>query len=94
MPKIDADRISALSDESSVDLEQVELESVQRAEPDGLEVGDYVQWDSSGGTARGQIDRIERDGQIDVPNADVVVNGTEEDPAALITVFREGEEGW
>ncbi len=99
MPKIDADRISAVSEESSVDLEQVELEapaeeSVERAKPDGLKVGDFVQWESSGGTARGQIDRIERDGQIDVPNADVVINGTEDDPAALITVFREGEEGW
>jgi HK97 family phage major capsid protein/HK97 family phage prohead protease len=99
MAKIDADRISALSEESSVDLEQVELEapaeeSVERAKPDGLKVGDFVQWGSSGGTARGQIDRIERDGQIDVPNADVVINGTEDDPAALITVFREGDEGW
>ena len=30
-----------------------------RAEPDGLSVGDFVQWDSSGGTARGKIDSIE-----------------------------------
>ena len=33
-----------------------------RAEPDELSVGDFVQWDSSGGTAKGKIDSIERDG--------------------------------
>lgn len=65
-----------------------------RVEPDGLSVGDYVQWDSSGGQAYGRVERIERDGQINVPDADVVVNGDAEDPAALIEVYREGEEGW
>jgi HK97 family phage major capsid protein/HK97 family phage prohead protease len=82
------------------DFDPIEFEEAtgdgeaDRAKPDGLKVGDFVQWDSSGGTARGQIDRIERDGQIDVPNAEVVINGTPDDPAALITVFREGEQGW
>lgn len=65
-----------------------------RVEPDGLSVGDYVQWDSSGGQAYGRVERIERDGQINVPDADVVVNGDAEDPAALIEVYRESEEGW
>jgi hypothetical protein len=66
----------------------------KRAEPDELSVGDYVAWDSSGGEAYGQIERIERDGQINVPDSDFTVSGTEEDPAALIMVYREGEEGW
>lgn len=65
-----------------------------RVEPDGLSVGDYVEWNSSGGQAYGRVERIERDGQINVPDADVVVNGDAEDPAALIEVYREGEEGW
>jgi hypothetical protein len=64
-----------------------------RAEPDELDVGDFVEWDSSGGTARGEITQIERDGTIDVPGADFSVTGTPEDPAALITVMRENEEG-
>lgn len=68
--------------------------SEQRAEPDELSVGDYVEWNSSGGEAYGQIERIERDGQIDVPDADVTINGDAEDPAALIEVYREGEDGW
>lgn len=68
--------------------------SEQRAEPDELSVGDYVEWDSSGGEAYGRVERIERDGQIDVPDADVTINGDAEDPAALIEVYREGEDGW
>lgn len=68
--------------------------SEQRAEPDELSVGDYVEWDSSGGEAYGRVERIERDGQIDVPGADVTINGDAEDPAALIEVYREGEDGW
>lgn len=65
-----------------------------RAEPDELSVGDFVRWRSSGGTARGRIVRIVRDGSINVPNADVVINGTPEDPAALIAIYREGADGW
>jgi hypothetical protein len=32
-----------------------------RAAADALKVGDFVSWDSSGGTARGKITRISRD---------------------------------
>ena len=59
-----------------------------RAEPDELVVGDFVEWDSSGGMARGQIERIERDGTINVPDSEFTVNGTEDDPAALIRIYR------
>jgi HK97 family phage major capsid protein len=85
------DTNSGMIDSESED--QAMTEEV-RAEPDELSVGDYVEWDSSGGEAYGRIDRIERDGQIDVPDADVVINGDAEDPAALIEVYREGEEGY
>jgi HK97 family phage major capsid protein len=65
-----------------------------RAAPDALSIGDFVRWDSSGGLARGRIERIVRDGEINVPNSDFTVTGTPEDPAALIRIFRENEEGW
>jgi HK97 family phage prohead protease len=65
----------------------------ERAAPDALEVGDSVSWNSSGGRARGVIERIERDGRINVPNTDFAITGTEDDPAALIRVYREGEDG-
>lgn len=80
-----ADRIQAIRDRSM---------ETNRAEPDELSVGDFVQWDSSGGQAKGKIDRIERDGSIDVPDSEFTINGDDENPAALITVYREGEEGW
>lgn len=59
-----------------------------------FKVGDYVSWNSSGGTARGQIERIEVDGEINVPDSDFVITGTTEEPAALIVVWREGVDGW
>ena len=66
-------------------------DSENRAAPDALKVGDFVRWNSSGGTARGQIDRIERDGTIDVPDSSFTITGTADDPAALITLYRDGE---
>ena len=66
----------------------------KRAAPDELEVGDFVRWDSSGGTAQGRITRIVRDGEIDVPDSTFTITGTPDDPAALIRLYREGEDGW
>jgi len=41
--------------------------------------------------ARGRISRVERDGKIDVPDSSFTITGTAEDPAALITLYRDGE---
>jgi len=70
------------------------FERQNRAQPDELEVGDFVRWESSGGTAQGRIERIERDGRIAVPDSDFTIIGEEDDPAALIRIYQEGEEGW
>jgi len=82
------------SDMIDVESEVTDMADEQRAEPDGLSVGDYVEWNSSGGQAYGRVDRIERDGEINVPDADATANGNADDPAALIEVYREGEDGW
>jgi HK97 family phage prohead protease len=66
----------------------------ERAAPDALSVDDFVSWNTSGGRTRGQIERIERNGTINVPNSSFNIEGTEDDPAALIRIWREGEEGW
>ena len=66
----------------------------ERARPDELRIGDFVSWNSSGGRARGRIVRIVRDGTINVPDSDFTIEGTEDDPAALIRIFREQEDGW
>ena len=74
-------------------IEERAMETEKRAEPDELSVGDFVSWNSSGGRARGKIERIERDGSINVPDSEFTVNGTEDDPAALIRVYdSEGNE--
>jgi HK97 family phage prohead protease len=59
-----------------------------KAEPNGLKTSDFVTWRASGGRAYGRIERIERDGEIDVPNSSFTITGTPEDPAALIRVYR------
>lgn len=66
----------------------------ERAEPGSLKVGDFVEWDSSGGTARGKITRIAREGVIDVPDSSFTINASEEDPAALIRVYRKDGDGY
>lgn len=63
----------------------------RKAAPDALKVGDFVSWNSSGGRARGRITRIERNGRLEIPNSSFSVTGTEDDPAALIRVYRNGE---
>ena len=68
-----------------------EMDIETRAEAGDLKVGDMVSWQSSGGRARGKIDRIIRDGSIDVPDSDFTITGTEDNPAALITLYRDGE---
>ena len=62
-----------------------------RAIPDALKIGDFVSWNSAGGRARGKIIKIERDGKINIPNSELTITGTEDDPAALIQVYRSGE---
>jgi HK97 family phage major capsid protein len=64
----------------------------ERAAPDALKVGDFVSWNTAGGRARGKIESIERDGTINIPDSDFTVTGSEDDPAALIRVYRGGEE--
>lgn len=82
------------SDTLSPDIEDEIMTDEVRAEPDGLRVGDFVSWNSSGGEAYGKIERIERDGSINVPDSDFTINGDADDPAALIEVYREGEDGY
>jgi HK97 family phage portal protein len=66
----------------------------ERAESGTVAEGDYVSWGSSGGRARGRIDYVMGDGTLDVPGTDFKVDSTEDDPAALITVYEEVSGGW
>jgi uncharacterized protein len=66
----------------------------ERVAPDAVKVGDYVSWGSSGGTARGRITRIVRSGTLSVPDTDFTLNADDENPAALIRVYRPDGDGW
>lgn len=61
---------------------------------ENVSIGDFVSWQSSGGTARGKIERIERDGIINIPNSSFTVEGTNDDPAALIRIYKEQDDGF
>lgn len=59
------------------------------AKPEDLKVGDFVSWNSSGGRARGKITKKITKGAV--PDIDVKVEGTEDDPAYQIRVYRDNE---
>ena len=57
-------------------------------------VGDFVEWDSSGGTARGRIEHVMREGVLGIPNSTFSITAEEGDPAVLIRVYRELRDGY
>jgi len=58
---------------------------------DSVRVGQMVSWNSSGGTARGKVKRIITSGSYNVPGSDFTINGTPENPAVVITLYRDGK---
>jgi HK97 family phage major capsid protein/HK97 family phage prohead protease len=74
-------------------VEEIENAAVteKRAAPDALKEGDFVSWNSSGGRARGRIEHVMREGTLGVPDTEFSIDATEEDPAALIRIYRDGE---
>ena len=66
----------------------------QKAKPEDVKIGDFVSWNSSGGTARGKIEYIMRDGNLGVPESSFSIDATPEDPAALIRIYKKGTDGW
>ena len=64
-----------------------------KAATDSFKVGDFVSWRASGGRAFGKIEKIVRDGEINVPDSSFTISGKPDDPAALIRIYRkEGTE--
>lgn len=56
-----------------------------------VSVGDMVSWQSSGGKAEGKVLRIARSGRINVPDSSFNIQATEDEPAALIVLYRDGK---
>ena len=107
--KLDEDSIKALRDylaelldmegeEDDEDEEYEEEEEEEDIEEDSVRavdvVGDFVEWDSSGGTARGRIEHVMREGVLGIPDTDFSITAEEGDPAILIRVYREVRDGW
>ena len=83
------DSVADMGDEAMPDEE-----FMTRALPDELEIGDFVSWRASGGRARGRITRIVRDGELTAPESDFTISGTPDDPAAMIRIYEQTEDGW
>jgi hypothetical protein len=71
------------------DIISLAQESLTKASK--LKTGDSVSWNSSGGTARGKITKIITSGSENVPDSSFKITGTEDDPGALIRLYREQE---
>lgn len=94
LSKFTAAEARAWLDDRDYEVMEFEEATGDRAKPDDLKVGDFVSWNSSGGRARGKIERVVRDGTIDVPDSSFSIEGDEDDPAALIQVYRPSDDGW
>ncbi len=57
-------------------------------------VGSYVSWSSSGGRARGRVERVSTNRPIPVPDSSFTIDASEDDPAVLIRLWEETSEGW
>ena len=64
---------------------------LEMSKASSVRVGQMVSWNSSGGTARGKVVRVVRNGSINVPNYDFTITGTPDNPAALIRIYRDGK---
>jgi HK97 family phage prohead protease len=99
--KLDEDSVKALrdylaelldddDDDQDEEIEEIELDSARAVDV----VGDFVEWDSSGGTAQGRIEHVMREGVLGIPDSDFSITAEEDDPAILIRVYREIRNGW
>jgi len=87
---LDSEDDEDMDDEQEDDIEEIEFESARAVDV----VGDFVEWDSSGGTARGRIEHVMREGVLGIPDSDFSITAEEDDPAILIRVYREVRDGW
>lgn len=78
--------LAMLNDQERIEKAFAELEKAYKPK-----VGDMVSWNSSGGRATGKVTRIVRDGSMSVPNTSFTLNGTEDNPAVMIKLYRDGE---
>ena len=74
---------------ADVQLYAEALPAVEKAT--SVKQGDMVSWNSSGGKAQGKVVRVVSSGKINVPDSSFSIAGSEDDPAALIQLYRDGK---
>lgn len=78
--------LAMLNDQERVEKAFEELEKAYKPK-----VGDMVTWNSSGGKASGKVTKIVTDGSMSVPDTSFTLKGTEENPAVMIKLYRDGK---
>lgn len=78
--------LSMLNDQSLIEKALEELQKAYKPK-----VGDMVTWNSSGGMATGKVTKIVTDGSLAVPETSFSLNGTENNPAVMIKLYRDGK---
>ena len=56
-----------------------------------LKNGDMVSWQASGGTARGRVEHIMREGVLGIPKSSFSIKAEKDDPAVLIRIYKNGK---
>jgi hypothetical protein len=83
--------VGALSREDAKVVEDYIASNSTMNKATSVAQGDMVSWNSSGGTARGKVIRVVREGKINVPDSSFEINAEEGDPAVLIQLYRDGK---
>ena len=73
--------------------EDVEKDA-HKAAPDELTIGDYVNWQIGEQLGYGEIDEIITRGSVELPNLEMALEATPEDPVAIICVYAPHGEDW
>jgi HK97 family phage prohead protease len=66
----------------------------ERAMPGTLSPGDFITWKENGELYHGRIREVVSAGLVNIPGAGVQVEGTYFDPAALVQMWEQDEDGW
>ena len=64
-----------------------------KASVEDLKMGDYVQWNASGGKAQGKIVDIKKDGEAGSSLSEYTLTGTEKDPVYIIKLVQRDSDG-
>lgn len=76
-----------------LDYHSLSVEALPIFKAKDVKVGDFVQWNTSGGTARGEVQQVVRAGKADVPDSSFTITAEPDDPALLIRIWHSSSEG-